>query len=379
MSVPASARGAGRGLRLLGARRGAGTRPGGRRAQPQQVLGSGVPARSPGSSDGALPGGPSSGRPGQRVQPGAGAAAFLTRSLAGARAAGAALASACLIHRQPPRTPASPASPPVARSKVGGRPSLLSLGCEGWLEGLGGGLSISLLGWAAGCQRGMGMLTAPAAGWGWRRVGPPSTVPPSPLSPGWLAGASPSHPWRVPHVPSLSPAGPRMSSMFGKPRAGGERPPQSPLAECNVAILGCRGAGKSGETGAAGTAGCRGAGAVGGRPPHPPLPPPAALTVKFLTKRFISEYDPNLGKTLPPRVFPPRLSSTEHPSRLPRFPRIRHLRGGKKKTTTQNEMKNSGRAGFDPKPPVQTEVTAVLSPRASPTGDCQLPASPRRS
>ncbi|NXD61828.1 RASLC protein, partial [Eolophus roseicapillus] len=58
-----------------------------------------------------------------------------------------------------------------------------------------------------------------------------------------------------------------MSSMFGKPRAGGERPPQSPLSECNVAILGCRGAGKS------------------------------ALTVKFLTKRFISEYDPNLEDT----------------------------------------------------------------------------------
>ncbi|NXK99903.1 RASLC protein, partial [Mesembrinibis cayennensis] len=58
-----------------------------------------------------------------------------------------------------------------------------------------------------------------------------------------------------------------MTSMFGKPRAGGERPPQSPLAECNVAILGCRGAGKS------------------------------ALTVKFLTKRFISEYDPNLEDT----------------------------------------------------------------------------------
>ncbi|NXL41927.1 RASLC protein, partial [Podilymbus podiceps] len=58
-----------------------------------------------------------------------------------------------------------------------------------------------------------------------------------------------------------------MSSMFGKPRGGGERPPQSPLAECNVAILGCRGAGKS------------------------------ALTVKFLTKRFISEYDPNLEDT----------------------------------------------------------------------------------
>uniref|UniRef100_A0A8D0F5E6 small monomeric GTPase n=1 Tax=Strix occidentalis caurina TaxID=311401 RepID=A0A8D0F5E6_STROC len=39
-----------------------------------------------------------------------------------------------------------------------------------------------------------------------------------------------------------------MSSMFGKPRAGGERPPQSLLTECNVAILGCRGAGKSEDT-----------------------------------------------------------------------------------------------------------------------------------
>ncbi|KAK2524372.1 Rasl12 [Columba livia] len=58
-----------------------------------------------------------------------------------------------------------------------------------------------------------------------------------------------------------------MSSMFGKPRASSERPPQSPLTECNVAILGCQGAGKS------------------------------ALTVKFLTKRFISEYDPNLEDT----------------------------------------------------------------------------------
>ncbi|OPJ70353.1 ras-like protein family member 12 isoform B [Patagioenas fasciata monilis] len=65
----------------------------------------------------------------------------------------------------------------------------------------------------------------------------------------------------------VSPVGQRMSSMFGKPRAGGERPPQTPLAECNVAILGCQGAGKS------------------------------ALTVKFLTKRFISEYDPNLEDT----------------------------------------------------------------------------------
>lgn len=53
-----------------------------------------------------------------------------------------------------------------------------------------------------------------------------------------------------PTSPLLSPTGQRMSSMFGKPRAGGERPPQSPLAECNVAILGCRGAGKSGEMGA---------------------------------------------------------------------------------------------------------------------------------
>lgn len=55
-----------------------------------------------------------------------------------------------------------------------------------------------------------------------------------------------------------------MSSMFGKPRTSSERPPQSPLPECNVAILGCRGAGKSGETGtrshgqgrASGSTGC---------------------------------------------------------------------------------------------------------------------------
>lgn len=99
-----------------------------------------------------------------------------------------------------------------------------------------------------------------------------------------------------------------MSSMFGKPRAGGERPPQSPLAECNVAILGCQGAGKSGEMGAPPPRGWPGIRGVpvpwGGHPPHPPLSPPAALTVKFLTKRFISEYDPNLGKTLSLRVFP---------------------------------------------------------------------------
>ncbi|XP_020839147.1 ras-like protein family member 12 isoform X1 [Phascolarctos cinereus] len=61
-----------------------------------------------------------------------------------------------------------------------------------------------------------------------------------------------------------------MSSVFGKPRAGNlgpERLVHSSISEVNVAILGCRGAGKS------------------------------ALTVKFLTKRFISEYDPNLEDT----------------------------------------------------------------------------------
>ncbi|XP_073852151.1 ras-like protein family member 12 isoform X5 [Macaca fascicularis] len=56
-----------------------------------------------------------------------------------------------------------------------------------------------------------------------------------------------------------------MSSVFGKPRAGSG--PQSTPLEVNLAILGRRGAGKS------------------------------ALTVKFLTKRFISEYDPNLEDT----------------------------------------------------------------------------------
>lgn len=107
-----------------------------------------------------------------------------------------------------------------------------------------------------------------------------------------------------------------MSSMFGKPRASSERPPQSPLPECNVAILGCRGAGKSGETGTCshgqGRASGSCQGAVRGHLPHLPLSPPAALTVKFLTKRFISEYDPNLGKAC---SYP-----MEHPSHLPRFP-----------------------------------------------------------
>ncbi|KAM4747754.1 ras-like protein family member 12 [Rhinophrynus dorsalis] len=63
-----------------------------------------------------------------------------------------------------------------------------------------------------------------------------------------------------------------MSLMFGKPRAlsvvnvsgPNER---SPHLECNIVLLGCLGAGKS------------------------------ALTVKFLTRRFISEYDPFLEDT----------------------------------------------------------------------------------
>ncbi|XP_063781705.1 ras-like protein family member 12 isoform X3 [Pseudophryne corroboree] len=63
-----------------------------------------------------------------------------------------------------------------------------------------------------------------------------------------------------------------MSLMFGKPRvlnashfpASNERNLHS---ECNLVLLGCRGAGKS------------------------------ALTVKFLTRRFISEYDPFLEDT----------------------------------------------------------------------------------
>ncbi|KAI1904120.1 hypothetical protein AGOR_G00002420 [Albula goreensis] len=52
--------------------------------------------------------------------------------------------------------------------------------------------------------------------------------------------------------------------MFGRGRTGGVL---SAPAECNVAVLGTTGSGKS------------------------------ALTVKFLTKRFITEYDPNLEDT----------------------------------------------------------------------------------
>ncbi|GCC25663.1 hypothetical protein chiPu_0004074 [Chiloscyllium punctatum] len=64
--------------------------------------------------------------------------------------------------------------------------------------------------------------------------------------------------------------------MFGKVRGAGgsallserdKAPLQATALECNVGLLGCPGSGKS------------------------------ALTVKFLTKRFISEYDPNLEDT----------------------------------------------------------------------------------
>ncbi|KAK6476844.1 ras-like protein family member 12 isoform X1 [Huso huso] len=69
----------------------------------------------------------------------------------------------------------------------------------------------------------------------------------------------------------ISPFRQRMSSMFGKSRSCSvvnlSTIPDRDLNECNIAMLGCRGSGKS------------------------------ALTVKFLTKRFISEYDPNLEDT----------------------------------------------------------------------------------
>ncbi|KAK2869382.1 hypothetical protein Q7C36_001253 [Tachysurus vachellii] len=57
-----------------------------------------------------------------------------------------------------------------------------------------------------------------------------------------------------------------MSIMFGKAKTCSIVPEHEP-AECNIVVLGSMGSGKS------------------------------ALTVKFLTKRFISEYDPNLEDT----------------------------------------------------------------------------------
>ncbi|KAM5242006.1 ras-like protein family member 12 isoform 3-T4 [Hipposideros larvatus] len=132
----------------------------------------------------------------------------------------------------------------------------------------------------------------------WRRSGrprPPGSTGPSSHRPTGAAGTQPAQhrvrgadtDWagsRVPGEPVTRSRGPRragtllgalrprplvplfnvaMSSVFGKPRAGSG--PQSAPLEVNLAILGRRGAGKS------------------------------ALTVKFLTRRFISEYDPNLG------------------------------------------------------------------------------------
>ncbi|NXW80404.1 RSLBA protein, partial [Hirundo rustica] len=71
-----------------------------------------------------------------------------------------------------------------------------------------------------------------------------------------------------------------------------ECPPGPPGAQVRLAVLGARGVGKSGECGAA-------------LPPspsfaRPPVPPNAALCVsamivRFLTKRFIGDYEPNTG------------------------------------------------------------------------------------
>ncbi|KAM3677568.1 ras-like protein family member 11A isoform 1-T1 [Ammospiza maritima maritima] len=73
-----------------------------------------------------------------------------------------------------------------------------------------------------------------------------------------------------------------------------ECPPGPPGAQLRLAVLGARGVGKSGECGAA-------------RPlplpvlfPRPSVPPNAALCVsamivRFLTKRFIGDYEPNTG------------------------------------------------------------------------------------
>lgn len=128
MSAPASATTEAPGLGLLGTRRGA---EGSRRcwdtarwppSRGTAGVGLGGPCPKPGElgvPGCAVPGGPSSGWPGQRVQP-RGVAAFLTRSLAGARAAGASLASACLIHRSPGR--AGTAAGPAPRSPTAPRP-----------------------------------------------------------------------------------------------------------------------------------------------------------------------------------------------------------------------------------------------------------------
>ncbi|XP_037249478.1 ras-like protein family member 12 isoform X1 [Falco rusticolus] len=145
-------------------------------------------------------------------------------------------------------------------------------GARGAGVGRGGGTTLGVAGAAWPALRG----SFPYKEFGWGPSSPCRSPPPAsfsgrPSSAGAAAppapAAAPAHPGERGSFSVSGCQGRRMSSMFGKPRAGGERLPQSPLAECNVAILGCRGAGKS------------------------------ALTVKFLTKRFISEYDPNLEDT----------------------------------------------------------------------------------
>lgn len=183
MSAPASARAEGPGLGLLGTRRGA---EGSRRCRdvakwpPSRVtagFGPEGPCPKPGELGVpacALPGAPSSGWPEQRVQP-RGVAAFLTRSLAGARAAGAALASACLIHPSPSRVGA--AAPSAPRSRRTPRPLrpwvlrweaafLFSFWRAMGGQGVGGGPCLL---WGAGRHCGMSMPASLVPGCGWKR------------------------------------------------------------------------------------------------------------------------------------------------------------------------------------------------------------------
>lgn len=155
----------------------------------------------------------------------------------------------------PSGSPASPAPPPAAGFEVGGCVSLLFSfrGVEGGRRAGGAGVPVFararcwLPAWGGdaghpGCRTRVAESGSPS---------PVLLSPPFPRAGASRGAGGEKVPIGCPtSPPPLSLAGPRMSSMFGKPRAGGERPPQSPLAECNVAILGCRGAGKSGEMGA---------------------------------------------------------------------------------------------------------------------------------
>lgn len=122
-------------------------------------------------------GGPSSGWPGQRVQP-RDVAAFLTRSLAGARAAGAALASACLIHRSPGR--AGAAAVPAPRSRRPPRPlrpwvlrwaTAFLFSFWGVMGGQRAGGPSLWVGAVRHCEM---MPASPAPGCGWKRGDLPS-------------------------------------------------------------------------------------------------------------------------------------------------------------------------------------------------------------